>query len=213
MIMAALLWDNDTQSMTVQYAGAVLGDYEDNGYHDSYWYAILWDAAQGKVITKEYAATAHAGGGWSQVDATPDVIAKARAYAAEILTENAIRDHAIVGKGKNVKSLTTKGKAKGAIGIVVRFEDAKYQSAWSAKYSPKKVAVIRVTDESNPHCGRELYVDPERLEVTDELTDAIRREYAYAARREAFTSTVTSLFHPKWGALYRVAELYRNGRY
>jgi hypothetical protein len=40
-----------------------MGDYEKNGYHDSYFSVTFWNDNTGEIITTEYAATAY-GGGW-----------------------------------------------------------------------------------------------------------------------------------------------------
>lgn len=40
-----------------------MGDYEKNGYHDSYFSVVFWNDNTGEIITTEYAATAY-GGGW-----------------------------------------------------------------------------------------------------------------------------------------------------
>ena len=39
-----------------------LGDYEDNGYHDSYFYVVYWDDRIGETVNKMSGATAFAGG-------------------------------------------------------------------------------------------------------------------------------------------------------
>ena len=203
-------YSGDTHTMGPElYQGAVLDTFEINGYDDSDWYAVVWDAETETVKTVQYDTTRFAAMGKAWVDATQDVINKAYDYAFKIKFEQMIKDFKIVAPGKNVKSLTTRGKAKGAVGTVVRFENSKFDSAWAARYSPTKVAVIKVTDPKNVHCGRNLYVAPERLEVTDELTpeteNDLRQEAFLAVRRQSFHS----LFHPRWGSLYQVAELYR----
>lgn len=66
------------------FEGAVLETRERNGYDDSDFYAIVWDEAQGKVRTVEYASTRfwtyHNG---ATVDATDEAKAKAAAWMAE----------------------------------------------------------------------------------------------------------------------------------
>lgn len=42
----------------------LIGDYEINGYHDSYFHVIYYDAQQDKIMDKEYGATAY-GGSWN----------------------------------------------------------------------------------------------------------------------------------------------------
>lgn len=55
------------------YHGCVLDTYEHNGYHDSYWYAVVWDEAAGRIKEIEYDTTAAPGGGWAEIDVTPEV--------------------------------------------------------------------------------------------------------------------------------------------
>jgi len=191
------------------YVGAVLDTYEMNGYDDSDWYAIVWDADKKIVTTVRYDTTAFAAMGRANVDATDDVKREAKAYATKIIFENLKSDHKVPAPGKRVRSLTKRGKAVGAVGTVLRFENSKFDSAWAARYSPTKVAVIKVTDEKSVHCGRNLYVAPDKLEVTDDLDDAREFEYLADATQYAHTHDFRDLFHGRWGKVYRAAELYR----
>lgn len=200
--------DPTTKEATETFVGAVLDEYEDNGYHDSYGYAIVWDAEKGTVHTESTWTTAYYSSTSATVDATPEAIKAAKEYAAKILFENKIHDHKIVAPGKTVKSLTTRGKAKGVTGEVVSIERDQYARSYG-DYTPK-VAVIKVTAPyDNPHYGRKLYVKPDRLEVIDELTEDVKIDYKQEAWLQAMNSDVRSLFHPRWGALYRPSELYR----
>ena len=203
-------YQGETRSLgPEQFKGAVLATYEANGYDDSDWYAIVWDAEKAAVRTVMYDTTRFAAMGRADVDATPDVIEKAYDFAFSIMIKSKIADFKIVAPGKHVKSLTKKGKAVGAVGTVERFENSKFDSAWAARYSPTKVAVVKVTDPSNVHYGRNVYVAPDKLEVTDELTpdteNDLRQDTFLAVRRQSFGS----LFHNRYGSLYQVAELYR----
>jgi hypothetical protein len=200
--------DPESKITTETYVGCVLDEYEDNGYHDSYGYAIVWDDEKGAVTTVQTWSTAYYTTTGATVDATPETIKKAKAYAAKILFEAKIHDHKIVGPGKTVKSLTTRGKAKGVTAVVDHFEKDQYRRSYG-DYQPK-VAVIKVTAPfDNPHYGRKLYVDPARLEVIDELTEDVKIDYKQEAWLQAERSDVRSLFHPRYGALYRPSELYR----
>lgn len=198
----------DTKIVEETFVGAVLDEYEDNGYHDSYGYAIVWDAEKGTVHTESTWSTAYYSTTSATVDATPESIKAAKDYAAKILFENMVKDHKIVAPGKTVKSLTTRGKAKGITGEVIKFVPNKYVRSYGDVQL--KTAVVKVTAPyDNPHYGRTLYIDPDRLEVTDELTPEVENDYRQMAFLQAQRSDVRSLFHPRWGALYRVAELYR----
>jgi hypothetical protein len=61
-----------------------IGEYEDNGYHDSYFHVVFWNDTEGKTENSQFAATAY-GGGWNyerdlQFEWPADVIARFRAY-------------------------------------------------------------------------------------------------------------------------------------
>jgi hypothetical protein len=203
-------YQGETRSLGPElFKGAVLDTYEANGYDDSDWYAIVWDAEKETVHTVMYDTTRAAAMGRADVDATPDAIEKAYDFAFRVKFESEIKDFKIVAPGKHVKSLTKKGKAVGAVGTVERFENSKFDSAWSARYSPTKVAVVKVTDTGSMHCGRNLYVAPDKLEVTDELTpdteNDLRQETFLAVRGSSFLS----LFHNRYGSLFQPSELYR----
>lgn len=205
--MSVRTTDPQTKEVTETHVGAVLFEYEDNGYHDSYGHAVVWDAETASVRTVATWTTAYYSSTAADTDATEESIMNAREFAFKILFQNKIKDHKIVGPGKNVRSLTTRGKAKGAVGVVLRFEDDRYAQTYGD--SRPKVAVIRVTDPDNVHYGRTLYVKPDRLEVTDELTPEVENDYRQAAWLESRERSLIDLFHPRWGALYRAAELYR----
>jgi hypothetical protein len=190
------------------FVGAVLDTYEVNGYDDSDWYAIVWDDEKKIVRSVEYDTTRAASMGRADVDATPESMDKARQYARDVVARGMIDDHAIVGPGKTVKSLTTRGKAKGITGTVERFEKDQYHRSYG-DYQPK-VAVVKVTGPfDNPHYGRNLYIQPDRLEVTDELTEDVKTDYRQEAWLQTHAADFRSLFHIRWGSVYRPAELYR----
>jgi|SRR5690606_7499619 hypothetical protein len=205
MIMSVRTVDPKTKIVSESYVGAVLAEYEDNGYHDSYGHAIVWDATTASVRTVATWSTAYYSLTAADTDATEETIMNAREYAAKILFQNKIKDHKIVGPGKTVRSLTTRGKAKGAVGIVLRFEDNRYARSYG-DYRPQ-VAVVRVTDPENVHYGRTLYIKPDRLEVTDALTPEVENDYRQQAWLESREETMIDLFHPRWGAVFRSADL------
>jgi hypothetical protein len=200
--------DPDTKDITETFVGAVLDEYEDNGYHDSYGYAIVWDAEKGTVHTESTWTTAYYSSTSATVDATEESIKAAKEYAAKILFKSMVEDHKVVAPGKTVKSLTKRGKAKGITGVVSHFEKDQYRRSYG-DYTPK-VAVVKVTAPyDNPHYGRKLWIDPDRLEVIDELTPDVETDYKQEAWLQAQESSIRSLFHPRYGALYRPSELYR----
>ncbi len=68
------------------FTGCVLGVTENNGYHDSDFFAIVWDEEQGCVRTIEDGTTrAYAPSKYHRPDASIEVLEKARAWwASEI---------------------------------------------------------------------------------------------------------------------------------
>jgi hypothetical protein len=75
-----------------KYKCAVLATRERNYYDDSDFYAIVWDEEKQCVHDVEYATTRFGGGGDAWVDATPEVIEKAKAYFAPIIAHDLITD-------------------------------------------------------------------------------------------------------------------------
>lgn len=74
-----------------EYEGCVLADRERNMYHDSYFYAILWDDKEQSIREIEYGTTAAYAPTWCRVDATPEVIEKALNYLID-RNENLVRE-------------------------------------------------------------------------------------------------------------------------
>ncbi|KOV84757.1 hypothetical protein [Nocardia sp. NRRL S-836] len=106
-----------------EYVGAVLGEYEHNGGHDSDFYAVVWDEPTQSVTTKCWGTTSS----WTyhnhcRVDATPEVIAKANASMrprwTERLRARMEADARLVRVGRVVRSTTTRGKNAGLVGEV-----------------------------------------------------------------------------------------------
>jgi hypothetical protein len=118
------------------FVGAVLDMYEENGYDDSDFIAVVWDADTARVTTRMYASTR----GWTYhngatVDATDDVIAAAlawyRAQWERTAIEGAYEQALVPVKGSVVRSLTTRGKNKGIEGTVVWVGEDGYARPWS----------------------------------------------------------------------------------
>jgi hypothetical protein len=122
------------------YTGRVLRLGEHNHYHDSDFYAVVWDDAKGGPREVEYASTR----GWSYfnnaaVDADEETLAKFKAWEHDRAVERqAARDAAEAAtprEGKTVK--VTKGRKipKGTVAVVVWFGEDKYNSTqWLTKY-------------------------------------------------------------------------------
>ena len=104
------------------YVGRVLETYEENGYHDSDFYAVVWDDETESIIHKQYATTRFYSNGYgAKVDATPEVIAKATAERKSRFLESAIEADEetakTVAKGKMVE-INRGRKNRGVIGEV-----------------------------------------------------------------------------------------------
>lgn len=91
-----------------RWTGKVLDTFEENGYHDSYFYALVWDDELGATRKVEYGGTAS----WSYhngvtVDATPEVLARALKWYRDAWTEKAIAEtHADVRKARHGATVT-----------------------------------------------------------------------------------------------------------
>lgn len=144
------------------YEGAVLYTYERNGYDDSDFYAIVWDAEAEGFKHICYASTR----GWTyhngaKVDATPEVIAAAEAKLAELLTARfiaaATAEASKPTKGKMVRSTTTRGKNKGIEGKVMWYGQDSYRDS---RYVTFFKVGIKVEGEAKLR-----YIDADKAEV------------------------------------------------
>lgn len=165
--MAVVFTDPYTKVRTVRFDGAVLDLHEQSLIDDSYYYAIVWDAGEQTITSIEYGATAYAATGRAEVDATEEVRAAARAWAIMATKDTVRADHAaFVAEGTAVRSLTTRGKAKGLAGKVERIIDSKHDDPFTARNDPTKVALV-VDEESD----RRAWVPTRRLEVTTPISE------------------------------------------
>jgi hypothetical protein len=149
------------------WTSCVVATGERNGYHDSDFYAIVWDDETQLPKTIEYATTRS----WTyhnhaSVDASPEIMAKYNAHKAllrakyealkaEQAAQQAIEDAKKPAVGKEVRSLTIRGKNKGVIGLVRRIQPGSYPNR-------NEVAVIEVAGESSYR-----YIDVTRVEVIE----------------------------------------------
>ena len=104
------------------YTERVLEVYEDNGYNDSDFYAVVWDDEQNCLIHKQYATTRFYSEGYgAKVDATPEIIEKANSekakYFLKYAIENDLENAKSVKIGKKVE-VTRGRKNRGTIGEV-----------------------------------------------------------------------------------------------
>lgn len=159
-------WPDVVGRHEVTYEGKVLATRERNFHDDSDFYALVWDDETGTIKEVEYATTR----GWTyangaSVDATPDVIDKANAYARRLFLSD-LKDRAVaaarkVAKGKRVKVVNGRKVAKGTEGTVFWVGPGRAYSYYAAKYGvPDRVGFK--TDDGVTH-----WTAASNLEVTD----------------------------------------------
>lgn len=135
------------------YEGCVLDTYERNGYDDSDFYAIVWDGERIRSI--EYGTTR----GWTypnhaKVDATPEVIAAARASAVEpvfeAMWEAAVAASQRVENGRLVRlKRNRKGKTpltKGQTGWVGEKRPNPFRTYYRNGYNNADAEYMQVVD-------------------------------------------------------------------
>lgn len=113
------------------FSGAVLKVGEHNHYHDSDFYAVVWNAAEGKPETVEYGTTRFPTyGNRAEVDATDSVKAAYAAYMAEVNRQEAARraevEAATASVGKVVVVIKGRKLAHGTRGEVFWYGRDKY---------------------------------------------------------------------------------------
>lgn len=159
-------WPDVVGYSTVTYEGAVLSTGERNGYDDSDFYADVWDEASGSIKRIDYATTR----GWTYlngaaVDATPEVIEKANAYARaralDALKAAAAEDARTVAKGKRVKVVKGRKVPKGTEGTVFWMGKGRAYSYSQAKWGVPDRVGFKGDD------GVTYWTAASNLEVTD----------------------------------------------
>jgi hypothetical protein len=140
------------------WTGCVIYTGEHNWHDDSDFYALVWDENSQSVREIQYATTR----GWTyhngaKVDADTDVMAKAEKYLARERAAARVKLARIKASepaiGKEVRSLTTRGKNAGVVGILRSIEASQYRHG-------AKVAVIEVAGEN-----QRRYIDLDRVRV------------------------------------------------
>lgn len=132
------------------YVGRVLETYEENGYHDSDFYAVVWDDETNSILHKQYATTRFYSNGYgAKVDATPEVIAKATAERKARFLKSAIEKDEetakTVAKGKMVE-INRGRKNRGIIGEVFWVGNPEKFSYYSKEH---RSVGIKLDDERN----------------------------------------------------------------
>tara|TARA_R110001592_G_scaffold337508_1_gene624208 strand:+ start:7683 stop:8381 length:699 start_codon:yes stop_codon:yes gene_type:complete len=65
----------------IQYEGCVISKRESNGYHDSDFYARVWNKETQRIESVEYSTTRGASEGWATVDCTDEMLDRYKAEA------------------------------------------------------------------------------------------------------------------------------------
>ena len=177
-----------------QFVGATLGHFERNGYHDSDFFAIVWDDVAGCVREIEYLTTRFGSWGSATVDATAEVLARAEAWLADA-TERALTaefeaDAVLPKIGRRVKSLTTRGKNAGIEGVVERDEPNRYRSAPRGGYNADMMHLPHMRRYAvRTDAGALAWMDGDRIAViTPAQADpvAIRQQAEAKARHHGW---------------------------
>ena len=152
-----------------EYVGCVLSTYERNGYDDSDWYAICWDREKQKVVEINYDTTRAGGGGYAEIDATPEVLREVYRWYKQI------------GRGLfdgRTNPEQAKKVRKGAQGLVF-WEGTRYNP-----YSHTDEARVGIEVD-----GERIFLNAEYVEVIDwEARLATGRDRKQAIRNFAVNS-------------------------
>lgn len=175
----------------VTYVGAVLDVYENNGYHDSDFYAVAWDGE--KVVDVQYATTR----GWTyanfaDVDATQEVIGAATAWwlaAMKRTAAYAIRGNKTPYIGATATVVQGRKVKPGTSGLVISLSKRPgygYQPAY-------EVALLQVSEKEAVEVRAsylEVTPDPERVErlVRDECAKIDRQHPCWRGLGYQFAS-------------------------
>jgi hypothetical protein len=142
--MAIVMIDANDQPETT-FAGQVLTTREQNFYDDSDFYALVWNEETQQIERIQYASTRYASYGNNAIaDATPEVIAKANAYAyrflRKLLWASFIENLKKPTKGDKVKVIKGRKAPVGTVGTLFWIGQTQTfggYSAWSQKASTK----------------------------------------------------------------------------
>jgi len=136
--MAVKIWRERTGTYRTLYEGCVLATRERNGYHDSDFYALCWDETANRIVEYEYATTRFATyRNSARVDASPEVIAKAKAWrflrALHLFADADVEQAKMPKIGKRVRVL--RGKHAGKEGEIFWKQERRSQyGTWSYGY-------------------------------------------------------------------------------
>lgn len=112
-----------------KYDGCVLWHREENGYHDSDWYATVWDEESQSVKEVLFQTTRAGMNGSAEIDCTIENKIKAAKWQANRLFTSCIREIAVsVTIGRTVEVVKGRKVPKGIVGKVVKMKENAYQS-------------------------------------------------------------------------------------
>lgn len=113
------------------YIGATLADREENHYHDSDFYAVVWDEEEQHIKSVYYGTTSFPSPRSAVVDATPEVLAKATNwlegwYYSGLVEENKQQAEAIA-VGKKLRYVKGRKLPHGTVGWCVDIQHKTYR--------------------------------------------------------------------------------------
>jgi hypothetical protein len=148
------------------FEGRVLCEYEKNGYNDSDFFAVVWNDETDSIKVIEYGSTRHGGYYGCSIDATPETIAKAKEWKANVLAaEKFEKDLLISGlaeKGKLATVANAKGKNarfNGMQGVVFWEGVDKFAPHYLAKYGANRRVGLEFDGEKAFFSGEEVHVN------------------------------------------------------
>jgi len=139
----------DPLYMKTSHVGQVISLRERNGYDDSDYYALVWNAEKGAPEEIEYASTR----GWTYpngaaVDATPEVLAAYEAYQAKRRAEweaaRAAEEAKKPTKGKRVKVVRGRKVPQGTIGQVFWYGEVAKRYGYGTEH---RVGIVKDNGE------------------------------------------------------------------
>ena len=154
--MAIINYDGEAS-----YTGAVLMEYENNGYHDSDFFAVVWTGAELKTIQF---ATTRAGCGKAfatKVDATPETWAKVgefcKSHMIDILESDAQAKAREISKGKRVRVMKGRKVKPGTEGVVFWIGQPQKFGYYSAPVTKIGIATTDRKETAKKRNGKGVY--------------------------------------------------------
>jgi len=109
------------------YIGCVLNCYERNGYHDSDFYATVWDEQTKSIKDILFDTTRCGGSGYAKIDATKEIRQKAKKYDIMQAYKDWKRLYTLkLTNQKIVKVVKGRKVKKGLFGKIVKIENNVY---------------------------------------------------------------------------------------